>query len=142
MQYVTNITKAYAKYAKYVSQKKNAEYVLPTLLMTMYIPAQTAALGIYMVYTWYIHGIMTVWNSVHLVYGGTRQYVLVHPGTHASGDMAVRETWYVPVCTDKWYVSVCTDTENSYFHTFRYVPVCTVLNRHGTSWYKLVQGGT
>jgi hypothetical protein len=76
-----------------------------------------------------------IWNPVHLVYGGTRQSVLVHPGTYASGDMAVRETSF-------WYVPVCTDIENSWVRMYRDVPVCTVLYCHGTRWYKVVQGGT
>jgi hypothetical protein len=33
--------------------------------------------------------VIDIWNPVHLIYGGTRQFVLVHPRTYASGDMAV-----------------------------------------------------
>ncbi len=61
----------------------------------------------YMVYTRYIQArLYYIWNPVHLVYGSTRQSVLVHPCTYAPGDMAVRETSF-------WYVPVCTDIENS-----------------------------
>ena len=80
-----------------------------------------------------------IWNPVHLVYGGTRKYVLVHPSTYASGDMAVQETSKV---RKKKYVPVCTDIENSEVRMYRDVPVCTVLYCHGTRWYKVVQGGT
>ncbi len=58
----------------------------------------------FLIHFWLQHYI--IWNPVHLVYGCTRQYVQVHPGMYASGDMAVREA-------SKWYVPVCTDIENS-----------------------------
>ncbi len=81
------------------------QYVLVQTFYPMYVPrtyfftpstysVRTSQYSTYLVRTEYrIHDKSTyIWNPVHLVYGGTRQFVLVHPGTYASGDMAVRET--------------------------------------------------